>query len=293
MKPAPFDYYAPTTLDEALSLISQYGYDAKPLAGGQSLVPVMNFRLAQPSVIIDLNRIDKLFDFSATSSKVTIGSMTRMRTLELDSGIAEYAPLITEALPKVAYPQIRTRGTMGGSLAHADPSAELPAVALALGAKLELQNKTRSRWVNAEDYYQALFTTAIQPDELLTRIEIPSLKPNSGWSIQEVSRRHHDFAMAGAAAFVELDSAGICQQARLVFFSVTDYPMLASQVVSTLVGQKPTKELIEEVAASTAAKDIDPSEDIHATADYRRHLARVISGRVLSTAFDRAKSNGR
>lgn len=293
MKPAPFEYFAPSTVDEALALLAQYGWDAKVLAGGQSLVPLMNFRLSQPSVIVDLNRIDELFFIRpGDDGGLCIGAMTRQHQAETDQTVAERSPLLSEALPHVAYPQIRSRGTIGGSLAHADPAAELAAVSLALGARFRLRGQSAERWVAAHDFFLALFTTVLEPEELLVEIDLPPMPPRSGSAFMEVTRRHHDFAMAGVAAVVALDQDGTCSDARLGFLSVGDGPMDGRQGAAALLGQVPSPELIQAAAETAAAEDIDPSSDIHATAEYRRHLAAVLARRTLTLAFERAQSNG-
>jgi CO/xanthine dehydrogenase FAD-binding subunit len=290
MKPAPFKYHVPASVEETLAHLAQYGLDAKVLAGGQSLVPVMNFRLAQPSVLIDLNRISELFFIRADSNGgLRLGTMTRQAQVERDAIVAERAPLVHEVMPLIAYPQIRSRGTFGGSIAHADPSAELPAVCVALEARFRLCNQTGGRWVPADEFYIALFTTALQPDELLVEIALPGMPARSGWSFQEVSRRHHDFAMVGVAAAVTLDDAELCREVRLVFLSVGDGPVMAQQAAEVLRGQAPTPEAIRAAAEIAAKADIDPGSDIHASADYRRHLAKVLAERTLAEAFERAR----
>lgn len=289
MKPAPFKYHAPASVEETLAHLAQYGFDAKVLAGGQSLVPVMNFRLAQPSVLIDLNRVSELFFIRPDSNGgLRLGTMTRQAQVEHDAIVAERAPLVHEAMPLVAYPQIRSRGTFGGSVAHADPSAEIPALCVALKGRFRLCNQAGERWVPADEFYIALFTTALQPDELLVEIALPGMPPRSGWSFQEVSRRHHDFAMVGAATAVTLDETGLCREVRLAFLSVGEGPVIAWQAAEVLRGQAPTLEAIREAAEIAAKADIDPGSDVHASADYRRHLARVLAERTLAQAFERA-----
>jgi len=293
MKPASFEYHAPQTVTEAVATLAQHGYDAKALAGGQSLIPMMNFRLAQPSVLVDLNGVSELFYVrSARDGSVHIGAMTRQREVEHDPLVGQVAPLVQAALPKVAYPQIRTRGTFGGSLAHADPSAELPAVAVALDARLRLQSRRGDRWVAARDFFQGFFTTLLEPDELLVEIALPPLPPRSGWSFMEVARRHHDFALAGVAARVRLSGNGECEDARLVYFSVGDGPTVAEQAAALLRGQVPTDEAIQEAARTAGQADVDPSSDINATAEYRRHLVEVLGRRALAEAFGRARGEG-
>jgi len=293
MKPAPFKYLAPTTVEGALAHLAEYGYDAKVLAGGQSLVPVMNFRLAQPSVLVDLNNIRELFYLRPDDrGGLRVGAMTRQAQVERDNLVAERAPLVHAAMPRIAYPQVRSRGTYGGSIAHADPSAELPAVSVALNGRYRLRSRSGERWVDARDFVVALFATALEPDELLVEIALPPLPARSGWSFMEISRRHHDFAMAGVAAVVALDQAGRCALARTVFFSVGDGPMYAREAEAVLMGHDPTPEAIQEAAEVASVQDVDPGGDIHASAEYRRHLVKVLAKRALTEAFERARSNG-
>ena len=288
MKPAPFKYYAPTTVEEALVHLAEYGYDAKPLAGGQSLIPLLNFRLAQPSVIVDLNNVSELFYIRPDNGDLLIGAMTRQAQVEHDPLVAERAPLVHEVMPQIAYPQIRSRGTFGGSLAHADPSAELVAVNIALNGRFRLRRQAGERWVPADEFFVGLFTTALEPDELLVEVALPPMPPRSGWSFLQITRRHHDFCIAGVAVLVTLDNKNRCEQARLVFLSAGDGPVTARQAAEMLVGQAPTPELIQAVAEKAAEDEIDPGSDIHASADYRRHLAKVLACRTLTQAFERA-----
>ena len=288
MKPAPFKYYAPTTVEEALVHLAEYGYDAKPLAGGQSLIPLLNFRLAQPSVIVDLNNVSEMFYVRPHDGDLLIGAMTRQAQVEHDPLVAERAPLVHEVMPQIAYPQIRSRGTFGGSLAHADPSAELVAVNIALNGRFRLRRQAGERWVPADEFFVGLFTTALESDELLVEVALPPMPPRSGWSFLQITRRHHDFCIAGVAVLVTLDNKNRCEQARLVFLSAGDGPVTARQAAEMLVGQAPTPELIQAVAEKAAEDEIDPGSDIHASADYRRHLAKVLACRTLTQAFERA-----
>ncbi|RIK37788.1 MAG: molybdopterin dehydrogenase [Chloroflexi bacterium] len=289
MKPAPFRYFAPQSLDEALALLSEHGYDAKLLAGGQSLVPAMNFRLAQPSVVVDLNRIAELFFLRpAADGGLHIGAMTRQRTLERDPRVAEHAPLLHAAVPHIAHVQIRNRGTIGGSLAHADPAAELPAVVLVLGARLRARSQRGDRWIDAGDFFVSLFTTVLEPDEILVEIDLPPQPLRAGWSIQEVARRHGDYAIVGVTATVTLDETGRCNQARIALLSVGDGPVPAQAGARLLENEFPGPELIAAAADVVATQDIDPASDIHASAAYRRHLARVLTRRALAEAFEQA-----
>lgn len=288
MKPAAFDYFAPKSIPEALALLAEHGYDAKPLAGGQSLVPTMNFRLAQPAVLVDLNGIDELFFIRENGDGLRIGAMTRQRAVERSPLVKERAPLLHETMPHIAHPQIRNRGTFGGSLAHADPAAELPVLAVTLDARLRVQSSRGERWIAAQDFYVGLFATDLQPDELLVEVALPALPARTGWAFDEVSRRHGDYAMAGAAATVTLATDGSIAAARLVYLSVGDFPAEAFQAEAALMGAQPTPDALRAAAEIAARQDIDPIGDIHASADYRRHLAKVLAARVLAKAVERA-----
>ncbi len=291
MKPAPFDYIAPRSLAETLQTMHAHGYDAKLLAGGQSLIPVMNFRLAQPTMIVDLNGVAELGRLQRDEAGgLRIGAMVRQRELERSQLVADLAPLLHEAMPYVAHPQIRNRGTLGGSLAHADPAAELPVVAIALDAYLRLQRQGGERWVRADEFYTGLFSTVLEPEEILAEVTIPPLPANTGYAFMELARRHGDYAQAGAAALVTLDEHGVCRNARLVFLAVGEVPMVAHRAVQMMIGQVPSAELLAEVARMAAENEIDPVTDIHATADYKRHLAQVLARRALQQAMDRASS---
>ncbi len=293
MKPALFAYHRPDSVDEALTILAQHGGDAKPLAGGQSLIPAMNFRLARPAVLVDLNRLTTLAGIRGGADGLRIGAMTRQRAVERDATVARDAPLLAEALPHIAHPQIRTRGTVGGSLAHADPAAELPAVMVALGATFELHSPRGKRSIPAEEFYTGLFTTALAADELLVEITIPPRAPHSGSSFMEVSRRHGDYALAGVAAVVTLDVAGggRCREARIALLSVGDGPVLARKAARAIVGEEPTAKAIQEAADAAATKDVDPPGDIHASAAYRRQLVSVLVRRTLQSAFERARNH--
>lgn len=288
MKPAPFEYYAPTQRHEALALLTESGFDAKILAGGQSLVPAMNFRLARPSILIDVNGINDLFGVRITEGgSLLLGAMTRQRELERSPLLAEHAPLIAEAMPHIAHPQIRNRGTIGGSLAHADPAAELPALAVALNARLHLQSQSGERWLSAADFFLGVLTTALEPEEMLVEVEIPALPARTGTAFDEVARRHGDYAMAGAAAVVTLDNNGLIAESTLVLMAVGDAPIRV-RAIEALRGQQPTPEIIHEAAESIDNK-IDPPNDLHATAAYRRHLVKSLARTTLTRAIARAR----
>ena len=287
MKPPPFDYHAPHTVEEVVELLAEHGDDAKVLAGGQSYIPAMSFRLARPEVLIDLNGVAGLAHIEPGGGVLRIGAMTRQRTAERDPRVAERAPLLAATLPHVAHVQIRNRGTVGGSIAHADPAAELPAVLLALGGRCKARGPTGDRWIAADDFFTGLFETALEADELLLEVELPAIASGDGWAFAELSRRHGDYSLVGAAAWVSVGEDHRCERARLAFLSVGEGPVLATSATA-LTGTAPSEEAIRAVAAPVAGNDIDPPADIHASSAYRRHLAEVLSRRVLSEAFARA-----
>ena len=292
MKPPPFEYYAPTTVEEALAHLAEHGYDAKPLAGGQSLIPMMNFRLAQPAVLVDLNNIAELsFIRPEDDGGLSVGAMTRHQMVEKSDLVAERAPLINETMPKIATSQIRSRGTFGGSLAHADPSAELVAVSVALDGNFKVVGPQGERWVPANEFFLGLFTSVLEPEELLVEINLPPFPERTGWSLMEIARRPHDFCLIGVVAVLTLDEKDQCQQAKLVYLSAGDGPVEAHQAAELLKGQALTAEAIQAAAETAASADIDPSSDIHATAEFRRHLANVLARRALGEALERAISN--
>ncbi len=290
MKPAPFEYVAPTSLAEALAVMAEHGFDAKLLAGGQSLVPVMNFRLAQPTMIVDLNNLTELDTIKRDNGVMRLGAMVRHRQLEFDEVVAQSVPLLHETMPFIAHPQIRNRGTLGGSLAHADPAAELPVVVMVLNGRFRLQSQNSSRWVAARDFFVGLFTTALEPEEILTEVELPLLPPRTGTAFVELARRHGDYAQAGVAVMVRLDEAGVCQEARLVYLNVGEVPMVAGETAVSLQGQLLNEATIQAAAEMATRNEIEPTGDIHATADYKRHLARVLTIRALNQA--KAKVTG-
>ncbi len=288
MKPAPFKYIAATSLEHALSLKAEYGDDAKFLAGGQSLLPAMNFRLAQPAMLVDINEIDDLAGIRPSGGSTRVGPLTRYRTLQRDATFARLFPLIAEALPHIAHPQIRNRGTIGGNLSHADPASELPAIAVALGARLHIQAATHDRWISASDFFVSALTTDLHPDEMLVEVELPLTNPRSGSCFMEIARRRGDFAIAGVAAMVTLGSEDQCTNVRLVFCGVGETPVDASSAADCLIGRALTEKAIRDVAASVQ-RMIDPAGSVHATADYQRHVAGVLTERALQTAHQRAR----
>ena len=287
MRPAPFEYFAPRAVDEALELLARHGGDAKPLAGGQSLVPMMNMRLARPAVLVDLNRVAALGTVRAEQGSLRLGALVRQSALERDARIASTAPLLAEAAPLIGHLQTRARGTVGGSLAHADPAAELPACMLALSAVFHLRSVRAARTCRAADFFRGLLATALEPDELLVEIEIPALaRERTGQAIAEVARRHGDFALVGACAVLGLDTEGICRRAELVLFGAGDVPHV-SRAAAALVGERPAPARFAE-AGRAAAVGIEPHADLHATVEYRRRVAAGLGARALASAARRA-----
>ena len=291
MKPAPFEYHVPDSLEQALELLHQHAGEAKILAGGQSLVPAMNFRVAQPSVLIDLNRVGELGFIREAGDVIRVGAMTRERHLEFDSSIGKHIPLLTEATPFIAHPQIRNRGTIGGSIVNADPAAELPVLMLALGARLKAKNVSGERWIDADKFFAGMFTTALTPDEILVEIELPFMAPRTGWSFMEVAPRAGDYALMGVAVLVTLDEAGKCQQAKMVYLNAGDGPMDAKAAAKILQGEKLSDKLIESVAVLASENEIKPFGNIHTSPDFQRHLANVLTKSALKQAMRRAKEN--
>ena len=288
MKPAPFKYIAATSLGHALSLKAEHGDDAKFLAGGQSLIPTMNFRLARPAVLIDINEIEDLAGIRPSAAAARVGPLTRYRTLQRDAAFAHLFPLIGEALPHIAHPQIRNRGTIGGNLSHADPASELPAIALALGARFQVRSAAQQRWIEASDFFVGALTTDMKPDEMLVEIELPLPKPRTGCCFMEIARRRGDFAIVGVAAMLTLDERDECTDVRLSFCGVGETPVDASTAANVLVGSAPSEDAIGDVAAIVQTM-IEPSGSVHATADYQRHIAGVLTERALQTAYQRGR----
>lgn len=288
MKPAPFEYHAPDSMEEALALLLNLGADAKLLAGGQSLVPAMNFRVVQPSALIDLNRIMELDYLRQDGNCLRVGAMTRERTLEFDSVVAQKLPLLANAMQYVAHPQIRNRGTIGGSLANADPAAELPVLMLALEARLKVRSVGAERWVDAQKFFSGMFTTDLAFGEMLVEIELPFQTPNTGWSFMEVAPRAGDYALMGVAALVTLDKAGKCKAAKLVYLNAGDGPVGAKEASSRLENETISDTLIDEAAVIASEQEINPFGNIHTSPEFQRHLARVLTKRALQQAVQRA-----
>ena len=290
MKPAKFQYYDPTTIEEVVDLLSQFGDQARPLAGGQSLVPLMNFRLLRPAHLVDLNGVRDLSYLRVENGELRIGATTRQRQLERSTDVANGWPLLREATGYIGHMQIRNRGTVGGSLAHAFPSAELPVAMVTLGASLVLSGKARQRTVSAEDFFLSTMTTVLEQGELLTEIRAPKLPANTGWSYQEVSRRHGDFALAGSAALVKLDPNGNIDHARLTVTGVTPIHVMRAEEIVT--GQKPSEALFRD-AVRKAMEGLEQDSDIHASAEYRRSACEALGERTLREAAERAAESSK
>jgi carbon-monoxide dehydrogenase medium subunit len=287
MKPAPFAYVAPGSLEEALAARAEHAESSVLLAGGQSLLPMLNLRIAQPQVVIDLGRIPELAGISEWNGGVAFGAMTRQRAAEYSELVRGRAPLVARALANVGHVTIRNRGTVGGSIAHADPAGELPAAALALDAQLVARSSARGeRAIAAADFFRSFLTTALEPDEVLVEVRMPALPERSGVSFLELARRHRDFAMAGVGAVLSLGSEGVIADARLVFIGVGSAPVRATKAEAVLRGKPPDAATFRD-AAEQAMTALDPPSDIHASAEYRRRLAGVLARRALREATPR------
>jgi CO/xanthine dehydrogenase FAD-binding subunit len=286
LKPPLFDYHDPSAVEGALDLLSAHGDEAKVLAGGQSLVPLLNFRLASPEHLVDLRRIPALAYVRRRDGVLRIGTMTRQSTLEASPLVAEHWPLLTDALGFVAHAQIRNRGTVGGSVAHADPAAELPVAFTVLDATFHLRSRAGSRSVGTRDFFITHLTTAIEPDELLVEIEVPPVPPGTGWAFTEYARRHGDFALGGAAALITL-ADGVCRSARLGLLAAADTPVRAAAAERVLEGSAISKESTAE-AARAAVSEITPTGDIHGSSDYRKQLIEGMVRRAIEQATERA-----
>lgn len=290
MKPAPFKYVAATSLEHALSVKAEHGEDAKFLAGGQSLMPAMNFRLARPAILIDINPLTDLAGIGRSDGGgILIGALTRYRTLQTNPSFVQEASLFGEALPHIAHPQIRNRGTIGGNLSHADPASELPSIVVASEATLRIKSAGHERQIAATDFFLGLLTTELQADEMLVGIELPPRRPRTGTCFMEVARRRGDFAIAGVAAIVTLGETGECTHARLALCGVGETPVDASAAAEELVGHPITREGIHHVAESVR-RMIEPSGSVHAGADYQRHIAGILTQRAVETAHRRASN---
>jgi carbon-monoxide dehydrogenase medium subunit len=286
VKPPRFDYYAPATVDEALSLLTRYGGEAKVLAGGQSLVPLLNFRLTRPAALVDLNRIGALAYIREADGQVRFGAMIRQRTIELSPLVRARLPLLEEATRWVGHLPIRTRGTIGGSVAHADPAAEYPAVLTALEGEVVVRGPRGERVIQPGALFQTYLTTSLAPDEILTEVRLPAMPAGSGYAFEEFARRHGDFAIVAIAALVVLQGER-CVRARLATAGAGPVPLRLRAAEEILEADGLGSAAVE-AAAQRASELVEPDSDIHASAAYRRHLTRVLTARALARARARA-----
>jgi CO/xanthine dehydrogenase FAD-binding subunit len=287
MKPPPFEYVAPRKTDEAVALLSQHGDRAKVLAGGQSLVPLLNFRLARPEVLVDVNRVAELAYVRPVDGGLAIGALTRQHALERADLVRSRLPIVAEACRLIGHLPIRHRGTLGGSLAHADPASELPAVMVALEAEVTASRKGERRAVAAEDFFTGIFTTALAADELLTEVRAPGLPPRTGGAFLEIARRAGDFALVGVAALVTLDDGGRVTRARLALCGAGPTPIRAREAERVLVGERPDGRVLDDAVERMVAAT-DPPGDIHASAAFRKKLARHVGRQAIELAARRA-----
>jgi carbon-monoxide dehydrogenase medium subunit len=285
MKPAPFEYHRPATLVEVFDLLDRYGDDGRLLAGGQSLVPALNMRLATPRAVIDINRLPGLDAIRMEPEGLVLGALARHAAVAGSPLVREHAPLLAQAMPHVGHEAIRTRGTVGGSLALADPAAELPACVVALEATIRVEGRRGRREIAAAHFFRGVYTTALEPGELVTEIVIPRA---TGWrsAFQELARRHGDFALAGLAARARLDG-GVLAETRLVFFGVGPAPTRARAAEAALAGRRPDAATIA-TAQRALAGELDPPDDVHASAAVRKHLAGVLLARVAGGLVEAA-----
>jgi CO/xanthine dehydrogenase FAD-binding subunit len=292
VKPPRFEYFVPETLDEALALLAEHGEHAKVLAGGQSLVPLLNFRLVRPRALVDVNGLATLAYVRADDGVVAVGALTRQRSLERSPIARARCPLVSEALPHVGHAAIRNRGTVGGSIVHADPAAELPAVLAALGGTVVARSARGARTLAAHELFVTYLTTALAADELLVEVRLPVLPSTAGVAFVEMSRRHGDFALVAVAAAVARDDDGVCRETWLGLGGVGPTPVAAGTDAALLLGSRLDDRTIGEVARRVSAR-LEPDGDLHASREYRKHVAGVLVARALRAAADRARGGQR
>ena len=288
MKPPPFEYHAAASLEEALALLAEHGDDAKVLAGGQSLMPLLALRLARPEHLVDINRLDELSTIS-NGDGLRVGALVRQRAVERSTDVTAANPLLAAAVRFIGHSAIRNRGTVGGSVAHGDPAAELPAVLVALDGEVEVTSSRGARRIAARELYGGFLMTAIEADELLTSVHLPAWGSGSGWSFQEFSRRSGDFAVAGVAVALRLDDKGTIADARIGLSGMGQTPVRATAAEAALRGQAPSDEAWA-AASADAVSGLEPPSDLHGTSAYRRHLAGVLVRRALQEAHQRAEA---
>lgn len=289
MKPAPFEYIAPRSVDEALTALQENMPDGKILAGGQSLMPLLNMRLTKPKALVDLNGVSGLDGIRETAAGISIGAMARQSGVERSSLVRQKCPVLAEAIRYIGHVAIRHRGTIGGSLVHADPAAELPAVALALDAKFEMARRGTDRVIPAEEFFIDFLTTALGPDEILRQVVFPVLRPSAGYAVEEIARRHGDFAIAGVVAIVDLDDTAKIAEARIALFGVAPVPVRAREAERSLIGEEPVDSALHG-AASLLEEVLDPPGDIRASSAYRKHAAAILTARALKKAVQMSRT---
>jgi aerobic carbon-monoxide dehydrogenase medium subunit len=289
VKPAPFEYHAPESVADVVGVLAEHGDEAKPLAGGQSLVPMLALRLARFEHLVDLNRVKPLTEVAREDGSILVGAMTRQAAPERDDHVAA-VPLLRRAAPLIGHFQIRNRGTVGGSIAHADPASELPAVALALDADLLVTAADRTREVAAGEFFAGNWTTVLEADELLTAVRFPVWEGRTGFAVREVARRYGDFALAGAACGVTLDGDGTIRRAAVALFGMGSTPLRAPAAEAALVGRTGSEDELAEVG-QVAVRDLEPPDDVHASSRYRRSVGAHVVERALAAAVQEAATS--
>jgi aerobic carbon-monoxide dehydrogenase medium subunit len=280
LKPSPFNYYRANSIEQALSLLDEHGDDAEVLAGGQSLMAMLNLRLLAPEALIDINPIKDLQGITIEDNSVRIGALTRHVDVERSEVVSQHLPLLSKAIGHVAHAAIRNRGTLGGSISLADPAAEMPACAVALNAEIEVQGSAGKRLIAADDFFLGLFETERKPDELLTAVRFPLPSPESRSAFAELARRHGDYALVGIAIHGPVTDS-VLGALQIVYFGVGDRPVLATHASQALQGKTKSEEILS-VAQEALGRDLEPSSDIHGSAEFKQHLARVLLGRALN-----------
>jgi 2-furoyl-CoA dehydrogenase FAD binding subunit len=288
MKPNAFEYFIPGNVAEAVKLLEQYGDEGKVLAGGQSLIPMLNFRVARPRYLIDINGLKDLDYIREEKGELVIGALTRERAVEKSPLVHKLCPILTKAISYIGHLPVRTRGTFGGSLVHADPSAEIPLMAAALDAKMKLAGPSGERTLGAEEFFVTYLTSAVAPAEILVEVRIPAIPPQTGWSFMELSRRQGDFGIVVVATLLTLNDQGVCQGAKIALGGVSPTPLRAKEAEAVLKGQKVSVALIVK-AAEKAAEATEPDSDYHASAEYRKEMAKVFTRRSLEEAWNLVK----
>lgn len=288
MKPSAFEYFAPSTVEEAMELLERYGEEAKILAGGQSLIPMMNFRVARPKVLVDINQIKELAYIREEGGELAIGSLTRQRTVEVSTSVRERCPILAEAISYIGHLPIRFRGTIGGSLVHADPSAEIPITICGLDGKMKIAGPSGERVLRADEFFLTYLTSSLEPSEVLVEVRVPTLPSNTGWSFLEFSRRYGDFGMVAVACLLFMEDKGRCRKASIALGGVAPTPIRAVEAEKIFAGQVITESLIDE-AGIKVSQAADPESDYHASAEYRKDMAKVFTRRGLREAWNKVK----